>query len=262
MSERWLPSAETAGNRSPSAAIPSTRATGPGSAVLRLVGVEKSYPMAGAKLEVLRGVDLSVPRGTILAILGASGAGKSTLLHIAGGLDRPDAGSVWVEDRDLTSLDEESTAHFRARRLGFVFQFHHLLPEFTALENVMMPALWAGASEATARSRAQESLALAGLTERWQHRPSQLSGGEQQRVAVARAIVNRPDLVLADEPSGNLDRENAERLAALLVTLASDHGQTMVVATHNERLAALASTVLVLDRGTVREALPEEMGRA
>jgi lipoprotein-releasing system ATP-binding protein len=230
--------------------------------VLRLIGVEKAYPMAGGKLEVLRGVDLSVPRGMILAILGASGAGKSTLLHIAGGLDRPDAGSVWVEDRDLTSLDEESTARFRARRLGFVFQFHHLLPEFTALENVMMPALWAGASESAARGRARESLALAGLTERWEHRPSQLSGGEQQRVAVARAIVNRPDLVLADEPSGNLDRENADRLAALLVKLATEHAQTIVVATHNERLAALASAVLVLDRGRVRDVLPEEMGRA
>src|SRR5262249_49015594 len=129
------------GNRSLSAAIPSTAATVGAPVVLRLTGVEKAYPMAGGKLEGLRGVDLTVPRGMILAILGASGAGKSTLLHIAGGLDRPDAGSVWVEDRELTSLDGESTARFRARRLGFVFQFHHLLPEFTALENVMMPAL-------------------------------------------------------------------------------------------------------------------------
>ena len=248
--------------RSPAVAKPSTNVASSPPPVLRLTGVEKAYPMAGGKLEVLRGVDLTVARGMILAILGASGAGKSTLLHIAGGLDRPDAGSVWVEDRDLTSLDEESTARFRARRLGFVFQFHHLLPEFTALENVMMPALWAGASESVAKGRARESLALAGLTDRWEHRPSQLSGGEQQRVAVARAIVNRPDLVLADEPSGNLDRENAERLAALLVSLATEHAQTIVVATHNERLAALASAVLVLDRGRVRDALPEDMGRA
>ena len=230
-------------------------------AALRLVGIEKAYPMPGGKLEVLRGVDLTVPRGMILAILGASGAGKSTLLHVGGGLDRPDAGSVWVDDRDLTSLDRESIARFRARRLGFVFQFHHLLPEFTALENVMLPALWAGASESAARERAKDSLLRVGLAERWTHRPSQLSGGEQQRVAVARAIVNRPDLILADEPSGNLDRENAQRLAELLVSLATENGQAVVVATHNERLASLASAVLVLDGGRVREPLPMEAER-
>jgi lipoprotein-releasing system ATP-binding protein len=227
---------------------------------LRLVGIEKSYRMAGEKLEVLRGVDLEVSRGMILAILGASGAGKSTLLHVAGGLDRPEAGTVWVAGRDLSSLDAEGRSRFRARHLGFVFQFHHLLPEFTALENVMMPALLARAPENEARARAAGLLERVGLTSRMRHRPSQLSGGEQQRVAVARALVNRPALVLADEPSGNLDRENAERLHALLVSLSRDDGHTVVVATHDARLATLAARVLVLDRGRIREADAREAG--
>jgi lipoprotein-releasing system ATP-binding protein len=194
-----------------------------------------------------------------LAILGASGSGKSTLLHVAGGLDRPDAGRVRVGGEDLTAMGAEAVARFRAARLGFVFQFHHLLPEFTALENVMMPGLLARRPEGQVRERAAEVLRLVGLTERLDHRPSQLSGGEQQRVAVARAMVNRPELLLADEPSGNLDRDNAARLHDLLVSLSAEHGQTVVVATHNERLASLASGVLVLEGGRVRPALTEEL---
>jgi lipoprotein-releasing system ATP-binding protein len=230
-----------------------------GQPALRMAGIAKSYPMGGKKLEVLTGVDLEVGRGTLLAILGASGSGKSTLLHIAGGLDRPDAGRVWVGGQELTALGAEAMARFRAARLGFVFQFHHLLPEFTALENVMMPGRLARQGEARVRERAAEVLWLVGLGERLEHRPSQLSGGEQQRVAVARAIVNRPELLLADEPSGNLDRDNAARLHELLVRLAAEQGQTVVVATHNDRLASLASGVLVLDGGKVRPAVTEEM---
>jgi lipoprotein-releasing system ATP-binding protein len=214
--------------------------------------------MAGKKLDVLCGVSFEVPRGMLLAILGASGAGKSTLLHIAGGLDRPDAGTVWVEGRELTSLGAEGVSRLRARRLGFVFQFHHLLPEFTALENVMLPGLLAREPQATVRARALEVLRVVGLEERLVHRPAQLSGGEQQRVAVARALVNAPALVLADEPSGNLDRENAARLHELLVALARERGQTVVVATHNERLASLATAVLVLEGGKVRRPLAGE----
>jgi lipoprotein-releasing system ATP-binding protein len=225
-----------------------------------MTGVEKSYPMAGKRLEVLRGVDLEVPRGTLLAILGASGSGKSTLLHVAGGLDRADRGSVWLAGRDLTALSRGQVARLRARHLGFVFQFHHLLPEFTALENVMLPGLLARDPEEAVRERALGALKLVGLGERLGHRPGQLSGGEQQRVAVARAVVNAPDLILADEPSGNLDRDNAARLHELLVTLSAERAQTVVVATHNERLASLASAVLVLEEGRVRDAVPEDLG--
>ena len=228
-------------------------------AALRMAGVTKAYPMAARRLDVLTGIDLEIGRGHLLALLGASGAGKSTLLHVAGGLDRPDAGSIWVGGQELTALGPAATARFRAARLGFVFQFHHLLPEFTALENVMMPGRLARVREAAVRERAREVLWLVGLAERLDHRPAQLSGGEQQRVAVARALVNRPELILADEPSGNLDRDNAERLHELLVTLAAEHGQTVVVATHNVRLARLASGVLVLEGGRVRPAAKEEL---
>jgi lipoprotein-releasing system ATP-binding protein len=227
--------------------------------VLRMAGITKSYPMAGKRLEVLTGVDLEVGRGSLVAVLGASGAGKSTLLHVAGGLDGPDAGRVWVGDRELTAMDAGAKARFRAERLGFVFQFHHLLPEFTALENVMMPGRLARRGEAEVRERATEVLWLVGLGERLDHRPAQLSGGEQQRVAVARAMVNRPELLLADEPSGNLDRDNAARLHELLVRLATEQRQTVVVATHNVRLARLASAVLALDAGKVRPAATEEL---
>ena len=224
---------------------------------LRLTGVEKSYPLPHGTLEVLRGVDLEIPRGTILAILGASGSGKSTLLHLAGGLDRADSGSVSVAGRELSSLDAAGLARFRSCHLGFVFQFHHLLPEFTALENTMMPGHLARRSEGETRQRALALLRRVGLEERLLHRPGELSGGEKQRVAVARALVNAPDLLLADEPSGNLDPDNADRLHQLIVEISREEGQTVVVATHSERLASVATRVVLLQGGVIHAVNPD-----
>ncbi len=216
---------------------------------LRVVGLTKSYPApGGGHLEVLRGVDLELERGQIVALLGPSGSGKSTLLHVIGSLDRPDSGSVWVDGRELFALDPEAIARFRSRTLGFVFQFHHLLPEFSALENVMIPGRLARRPLEEVRRDAEAALATVGLTDRASHLPGELSGGEAQRVAVARALVNRPSLILADEPSGNLDRANAEALHDLLVSVARS-GPTVLVATHNERLAAAADSVLILELG-------------
>jgi len=217
-------------------------------------GLCKAYDTPRGKLEVLKGVDLEVRGGTIVAILGASGSGKSTLLNILGTLDRADAGTVEVRGRRLDALRDHEMASFRARRLGFVFQFHHLLPEFSAEENVMLPLLIAGERPAVARARAQESLVAVGLGERWDHRPAQLSGGEAQRVAVARALVARPELVLADEPSGNLDQRSAAALHELVATLARERQQTFVVVTHNDRLAAVADRVLLLEGGRLTAA--------
>ena len=215
-------------------------------------GIRKSYRSPLGPLEVLQGVDLEVQRGTILAIVGTSGAGKSTLLNILGTLDHPDSGVVEIAGRRVDHLKDRELARVRATKLGFVFQFHHLLPEFSAEENVMMPLLIAGADPASARSRAREALASVGLVERWQHRPAELSGGEAQRVAVARALVPSPELVLADEPSGNLDHGSAAALHDLLTSLARDRGQTFVVVTHNDRLASRADRVLTLESGRLR----------
>jgi lipoprotein-releasing system ATP-binding protein len=223
------------------------------SPVLAAAGIQKSYEGPAGKLEILRGVDLEVTRGTILAILGTSGAGKSTLLNILGTLDRADAGTLEVRGHRVEALDERALAEFRARHLGFIFQFHHLLPEFTAEENVMMPMLIAGEGQASARQRAQRMLEAVGLSERWQHRPSELSGGEAQRVSVARALVAGPELVLADEPSGNLDHRSATTLHELIATLCRERHQTFVIVTHNDRLAAVADRVLVLEGGRLHE---------
>lgn len=212
-------------------------------------GIVKSYRRAQAVIEVLQGLDLDVPRGTIMAITGSSGSGKSTLLNILGTLDRPDAGRVEIEGESIEGLSPARLAGLRARRIGFVFQFHHLLPEFSAEENVMMPLRIAGRSPAESRERARELLRAVGLVERRDHRPSELSGGEAQRVAVARALASAPDLVLADEPSGNLDPRSAGQLHELLSALAHERHQTFVIATHNERLAATADRVLVLEGG-------------
>ena len=220
---------------------------------MRLTGVAKSYPLPHGSLDVLRGVDLEVTRGTILAILGASGSGKSTLLHLAGGLDRCDGGAIWVGGRELGALDAHGLARFRSRSLGFVYQFHQLLPEFSALENAMLPGLLARRPESEARAAARSLLERVGLGDRLEHRPSELSGGERQRVAVARALVNQPEVVLADEPSGNLDPENAARLHDLLLDMSAERGQTVVVATHSPLLARLATRVVVLDGGRLRE---------
>jgi lipoprotein-releasing system ATP-binding protein len=225
-------------------------------------GLVKRYPTAGGSLEVLSGLDLAVYPGEMVAVVGESGTGKSTLLHLLGALDRPTAGTVRFRGKDVFTQPDEALAAFRNRALGFVFQFHHLLPEFTALENVAMPALIAGQRLDAARPRAAELLALLGLADRAEHRPGQLSGGEQQRVAVARALMNRPGLVLADEPTGNLDTRTAERLHDELRRLASMHEQAFVVVTHNPALAALADRVLELRDGRLHDVTVERKAEA
>ncbi|HSR41359.1 MAG TPA: ABC transporter ATP-binding protein, partial [Longimicrobiales bacterium] len=200
-----------------------------GSTPVEAVGVHKHFPQAGgSELHVLEGVDLRVHPGEAVAIIGASGAGKSTLLHLLGALDRPTSGRIRVGGRSLSELDDPGLAELRNRQVGFVFQFHHLLREFTALENVMMPCLVGGTAEDAARSRALELLEAVGLGERLEHRPRELSGGEQQRVAVARALANRPVVLLADEPSGNLDGQTSERLHDLLFGLREERSLSMV----------------------------------
>ena len=203
----------------------------------------------GRPLEVLRGVDLEVHRGEVIAIVGASGAGKSTLLHLLGALDRPTSGDLWLEGSRYADLDPNALADLRNRRIGFVFQFHHLLREFSALENVMLPLLIAGATDRQARSRAEERLSAVGLAGRMTHRPAELSGGEQQRCAVARALVHDPGLVLADEPSGNLDHANAEMLHETFFRLAREFETAVVVVTHNRLLAGRADRILWLEDG-------------
>lgn len=217
--------------------------------VLEARGLRKAYAVPGGRLSVLDGVDLVVERGTLLAIVGASGSGKSTLLNLLGTLDRPDEGGVRLAGQAVEGLDEDARCRLRARHLGFVFQFHHLLPEFTAEENVMMPLLMGGLGFDAARQRARAVLDAVGLPGRGDHVPSQLSGGEAQRVAVARALAPEPALVLADEPSGNLDAAAAERLHSLLKTLAHERHQTVVMVTHDDRLAASADRILRLEGG-------------
>ena len=217
--------------------------------ILSARGLGKSYPTATGALEVLADLDADIYPGELVAIVGESGTGKSTLLHLLGALDRPTAGGVTFRGEDVFTKGDEALAAFRNRAIGFVFQFHHLLPEFSALENVAMPALIAGGTFATATPRATELLQMLGLGARLDHRPSQLSGGEQQRVAVARALMNEPGLVLMDEPSGNLDTKTAETLHDELLRLSRDADQAFVVVTHNPALAALADRVLRLDGG-------------
>ncbi len=203
----------------------------------------------GQPLEVLRSVDLDVRRGEFVAIVGASGAGKSTLLHLLGALDAATSGDVWLDGSRYADLDARATAELRNRKVGFVFQFHHLLREFSALENVMMPLLIGGVAPRQAQSRAEEVLSEVGLAGRMTHRPGELSGGEQQRCAVARALVHDPSVVLADEPSGNLDHANSERLHELFFRLAREYETAVVVVTHNRQLAARADRILWLEDG-------------
>ncbi len=210
----------------------------------------------GSELTVLDGVEIRVAAGEAVAIVGASGAGKSTLLHILGGLDRPTAGRVIVGGQDLSGLNDRQLAALRNTQIGFVFQFHHLLREFTALENVMMPMLIAGRDRASSAKRAQELLEEVGLGARAAHKPWQLSGGEQQRVAVARALANQPLLLLADEPSGNLDTHTSEHLHDLFFRLRTDHGVAIVVATHNRELADRADRVLLVKEGRLQSFYP------
>jgi lipoprotein-releasing system ATP-binding protein len=212
-------------------------------------GIVKRYAVGGNGLTVLRDLDLTVEAGEMLAIMGASGVGKSTLLHILGGLDRANQGEVTVGGTNLTSLPDADVVAFRNRHVGFVFQFHHLLPEFSAVENVEMPMRIARIPVAEARPRAEELLNRVGLAERTTHRPGMLSGGEQQRVAVARALVMRPALLLADEPTGDLDEQTAESLHGLLREMHAAYGLTSVIATHNPRLAEACDRVLRLESG-------------
>ena len=228
---------------------------GNGAAPVEALGVSKSFPgVGGDELSILSGVDFELGRGEAVAITGASGAGKSTLLHLLGALDRPSAGEVKVGGRPVAALSDEELAGVRNREIGFVFQFHHLLREFTALENTMMPALLAGASMDDASARAYRLLVDVGLSERATHKPRQLSGGEQQRVAVARALVNEPVVLLADEPSGNLDTETSHHLHDLLFELRERRALSLVVVTHNTGLAARADRTLVLAAGRLQPA--------
>ncbi len=219
-------------------------------ALLVARGIRKVYAGGdGQPLEVLRGVELEVHRGEFIAIVGASGVGKSTLLHLLGALDRPTAGDIWLEGSRYADLGAVELAELRNRKLGFVFQFHHLLREFSALENVMMPLLIGGTPPRPARSRAEEVLSLVGLAGRMAHRPTELAGGEQQRCAVARALVHDPCLVLADEPSGNLDHANSERLHQMFFRLAREYETAVLVVTHNRQLAGRADRILWLEDG-------------
>ncbi|MBO4382389.1 MAG: ABC transporter ATP-binding protein [Bacteroidales bacterium] len=210
--------------------------------------IEKSY----GSLQVLKKVSLSIENSKVVTIVGPSGAGKSTLLHIIGTLDKPDGGEVVIDGVNLNSLSDDKLAEFRNRHIGFVYQFHHLLPEFTALENVAMPALIAGMSRKESFKRAQELLDFLKLSDRVGHKPAQLSGGEQQRVSVARALMNNPELILADEPSGNLDTENARKLHDLFFVLRDTFKQTFIIVTHNEELAQLSDRKIVLQDGIVQ----------
>ena len=217
-------------------------------------GLNKTYEVGTRGIHVLRDLDLEVAHGEMVAVVGASGVGKSTLLHLLGGLDRADAGTTCIADIDLGSMSDDALVAFRNRNVGFVFQFHHLLPEFDAAENVGMPMRIARMPKEEARRRASELLMRVGLGERLSHRPSMLSGGEQQRVAVARALVMKPALLLADEPTGDLDENTAESLHVLLREMHAEHGLTSIIATHNPRLAASCDRVLRLERGQLHPA--------
>lgn len=219
------------------------------SAMIKVKDVTKSFD----RLQVLKGIDLTVERGEIISIVGPSGAGKTTLLQIMGSLDRPDSGTVSYDGTDIFSMSEKQKASFRNANIGFVFQFHQLLPEFTIAENVAMPALIGGMSRTKALARAKELLDYLGLGDRISHKPSQLSGGERQRGAVARALVNSPDVVLADEPSGSLDSVNRQELHRLFFDLRRDMGQTFVIVTHDESLAAMADRTIAMHDGRITE---------
>ena len=209
--------------------------------------IHKSY----GPLEVLKGIDLEINKGEIISIVGASGAGKTTLLQIIGILDKPTSGSILFDNQDVAALNEKRLAAFRNKNIGFVFQFHHLLPEFTALENLCIPAFIAGVSQKAATKRGMELLDFLHLTDRAEHKPAALSGGEQQRVAVARALMNHPLIILADEPSGNLDSANAKELHQLFFTLRKEFNQTFVIVTHNQELADMSDRKLVMRDGRI-----------
>ena len=217
--------------------------------MIEVRNIRKSF----GSLEVLKGIDLDIEKGKIVSIVGPSGAGKTTLLQIMGTLDKPNQGSVIIDGTNVMKLSDAKRSAFRNKHMGFVFQFHQLLPEFTALENIMMPALIGGASKREARKRAEELLAFMGLSDRASHKPNELSGGEKQRVAVARALVNKPDVVFADEPSGSLDTQNKQELHRLFFDLRDQMGQTFVIVTHDEQLADLADRKICMQDGQIVE---------
>ncbi len=220
--------------------------------MITIENITKSF----GSLQVLKGIDLHIDRGEVVSIVGPSGAGKTTLLQIIGTLDKPDTGSVCVDSIDTTTLSRKALSDFRNRHLGFVFQFHQLLPEFTAIENIMIPAYIAGTSRKAAKERATELLRFMGLTDRATHKPNQLSGGEKQRVAVARALVNNPAVILADEPSGSLDTKNKEELHQLFFDLRNQYGQTFVIVTHDETLATLTDRTIHMRDGLLEFPTP------
>jgi lipoprotein-releasing system ATP-binding protein len=219
--------------------------------MITVTDLYKSFPMAGQTLTVLKGVNLQIQRGELIAIVGASGAGKSTLLHIIGTLDRPTSGTVRFDGQDMFQLSQGEQADFRNRRIGFVFQFHHLLPEFTALENTCMPALIQRRHPVDVEPEAIALLQEVGLGARLHHKPGELSGGEQQRVAVARALLQKPDLVLADEPTGNLDTHTGETLFAMMRELNKARGTTFVIVTHNDKLSDQADRIVHMQDGQI-----------
>jgi lipoprotein-releasing system ATP-binding protein len=220
----------------------------------------KNITKSFGSLQVLKGIDLTIDKGEVVSIVGPSGAGKTTLLQIIGTLDRPDTGSVCVDGIDTTQLRQKQLSDFRNRRLGFVFQFHQLLPEFTAIENIMIPAYIAGRSSKEAKNRGEELLQFMGLRDRSHHKPSELSGGEKQRVAVARALINNPAVILADEPSGSLDSQNKQELHQLFFDLRDKYGQTFVIVTHDEQLATLTDRTIHMKDGLLEVPFLETEG--
>ena len=221
--------------------------------MIDIQGIKKSF----GSLEVLKGIDLHIDKGEIVSIVGPSGAGKTTLLQIIGTLDKPDAGTVWVNGIDVSNLSKKKLSDFRNQHIGFVFQFHQLLPEFTAIENIMIPSYIAGVPQREARQHAQELLEFMGLTNRASHKPNELSGGEKQRIAVARALINNPAVILADEPSGSLDSKNKEELHQLFFDLRDKFGQTFVIVTHDEQLASITDRTIHMRDGILEN--PEHL---